>query len=180
MESDGLQHEQVPPDGSRRSFLGVLLGLASAFVGVLLSVPVVRYIFYPLTANAGDPNWAEAGPVASFSNVRTPQRLTLTLKQRDGWRETSSRPVVYIINTDGKLKVLSAICTHLGCTVPWDPGRNEFVCPCHGGTYSADGSHLSGPPRRSLDSLETKVSGGKLMVKYQYFLPDVTYKEVTN
>jgi len=46
------------------------------------------------------------------------------------------------------------------------------------GAYSADGTHISGPPRRSLDSLETKVSGGNLMVKYQYFRPDVPYKEV--
>jgi menaquinol-cytochrome c reductase iron-sulfur subunit len=54
------------------------------------------------------------------------------------------------------------------------------VCPCHGGTFSADGTHLSGPPRRSLDSLDTKVAGGKLMVKYQYFRPDVSVKEVTS
>ena len=180
MESQNHEHQLLPLDGSRRSFLGVLLGLASAFVGALLAIPVVRYIFYPLTANAGDSDWTEVGSVASVSSVKTPLRRTLDLKERDGWRETSSQPVVYIINEDGQPKVLSAICPHLGCTVPWDPGRNEFVCPCHGGTFSADGAHLSGPPRRSLDSLETKVSGGKLMVKYQYFRPDVTSKEVTS
>ncbi|MGB8472711.1 MAG: ubiquinol-cytochrome c reductase iron-sulfur subunit [Candidatus Acidiferrum sp.] len=178
MESHDHDHQTGPPDGSRRSFVGVLLGLATAFVGALLAIPVLRYIFYPLTANAGDSNLAEVGSVSSFSNLETPLRRTLEIKQRDGWRETASQPVVYVIKTGGKIKVLSAICTHLGCTVPWDPGRNEFVCPCHGGTYSADGSHLSGPPRRGLDSLETKVSGGKLMVKYEYFRPDVANKTV--
>ena len=178
MESHHDEQQPVPMEGSRRSFLGVLLGLASAFVGALLSIPVLRYIFYPLTANADNSDLTEVGSVASFSSLETPVRHTLELKQRDGWRETASQPVVYIIKSGGKIKVLSAICTHLGCTVPWDPGRKEFVCPCHGGSFSADGTHLSGPPRRALDSLETKVSGGKLMVKYQYFRPDVPNKEV--
>jgi menaquinol-cytochrome c reductase iron-sulfur subunit len=178
MESHDHEQQPVPSNASRRSFLGVLLGLASAFVGGLLAIPVVRYIFYPLTASAEDSNWVEVGSLASVSYVQTPLRRTLDLKQRDGWLETASQPIVYIIKEGGQLKALSAICTHLGCTVPWDPGRNEFVCPCHGGTYSADGTHISGPPRRSLDSLETKVSGGNLMVKYQYFRPDVPNKEV--
>lgn len=178
MESHDHEQQPVPSNASRRSFLCVLLGLASAFVGGLLAIPVVRYIFYPLTASAEDSNWVEVGSLASVSDVQTPLRRTLDLKQRDGWLETASQPIVYIIKEGGQLKALSAICTHLGCTVPWDPGRNEFVCPCHGGTYSADGTHISGPPRRSLDSLETKVSGGNLMVKYQYFRPDVPNKEV--
>ncbi len=180
MESHEHEHQSVPSDGSRRSFLGALLGFASASVGVLLAIPVLRYIFYPLTAKSDESDWAEAGSVASFSNVQAPLSCTLDLKQRDGWREVASQPVVYIIKSGGKIKALSAICPHLGCVVPWDPGRNEFVCPCHGGTFAADGTHLSGPPRRSLDSLKTKVTGGKLMVKYQYFRPDVPYKEVTS
>ncbi|MGB8959426.1 MAG: ubiquinol-cytochrome c reductase iron-sulfur subunit [Candidatus Aminicenantales bacterium] len=178
MESDKREQPRFPSSGSRRSFLGALLGLASAFVGALLAVPVLRYIFYPVTAKSGDSDWADGGSVTVFSQLEAPLLRTLELKQRDGWREIASQPVVYIIRAGGQLKALSAICPHLGCTVPWDPGRNEFVCPCHGGTFSADGTHLSGPPRRSLDSLETKVAGGKLMVKYQYFRPDVADKEV--
>jgi menaquinol-cytochrome c reductase iron-sulfur subunit len=179
MATQTYEHQSVTVSGSRRAFLGGLLGLASAFVCALLAVPVLRYVFYPLTAKAEESDWADVGPIASVSNVQTPLRRTLDLKQRDGWRETTTHPVVYIIKTGGELKVLSAICPHLGCTVPWDPGRNEFVCPCHGGTFSADGTHLSGPPRRSLDSLQTKVSGGELMVKYQSFRPDVPTKQVT-
>jgi menaquinol-cytochrome c reductase iron-sulfur subunit len=178
MESHNQENQLVPPDGSRRSFLGVLLSLASASVGALLAVPVLRYVFYPVTANAEAPTWAAAGSVASLSGALTPVRHILDLNERDGWQETASQPVVYLVNTGGQIKALSAICPHLGCTVPWDPGRNQFVCPCHGGTFSADGTYLSGPPRRSLDSLETKVSGGNLMVKYQSFRPDVPDKEV--
>src|SRR5664279_1214393 len=178
MASQNSEHLLVPSDGSRRSFLGALLGVASACVGALLAVPVLRYIFFPLTANSKESGWADVGSAGSFSSVQTPVPRMLELKQRDGWREIDSQPVVYVVQAGGKTRVLSAICPHLGCTVPWDPGRNEFVCPCHGGTFSADGTHLSGPPRRGLDSLETKVSNGQLMVKYQMFRPDVTSKEV--
>jgi menaquinol-cytochrome c reductase iron-sulfur subunit len=178
MESHDHEHEAGLLDGSRRSFFGVLLGLASTFVGALLAVPVLRYLLYPITARSDESDWAALGSVASLSNVQLPMRRTLDLKQRDGWRETTSQPVVYVIKTGGKLQVLSAICPHLGCTVPWDPAQNQFVCPCHGGTFSATGARISGPPRRSLDSLATKVSGGTLMVRYQYFRSDVPNKQV--
>ena len=94
-ENDG--NKLVPLEASRRTFLGALLGLASAFVGALLAVPVLRYVFYPMTAEAEESDWAEVGTVAIVSNVQTPLRRTLELKQRDGWRETATQPVVYII-----------------------------------------------------------------------------------
>jgi quinol---cytochrome c reductase iron-sulfur subunit, bacillus type len=174
-------HDQQlsPARGARRSFLGVLLGVASAFVGALLGVPVLRYIFYPLTAKSDDSLWTDAGPAGEASSGQAPLRRVLDLKQRDGWRETASQPVIYMIKTGDKVKVLSAICPHLGCTVGWDAGRNAFVCPCHGGVFSPDGTYVSGPPPRGLDALDTKVSGGTLMVKYQYFRPDVASKQVT-
>jgi Rieske Fe-S protein len=177
-----LQDQEHPPSPfgkSRRSFLGALLGLAAVSVGALLSVPVLRYILYPVTAKAEDSEWTSVGPVAGLSHVTTPVQRILALKQRDGWRETASQPVVYLIKSGGTIKALSAVCPHLGCTVPWDAGRNEFVCPCHGGVFGPDGTHLSGPPPRSMDALETKVSGGTLMVRYQYFRPDVPSKQVT-
>jgi menaquinol-cytochrome c reductase iron-sulfur subunit len=170
-------HQVVPVGDARRSFLGVLLGVASACIGALLGVPVVRYICSPLTAKSDDSGWADAGSVTLFSKIATPMRRVLDLEQRDGWQETASQPVVYIVQAGGQLKALSAICPHLGCTVPWDAGRQEFVCPCHGGVFSPDGTRLSGPPPRSLDALGTKVVGDRLLVNYQYFRPDVPNKQ---
>lgn len=175
----GSPEQPLPSNGSRRSFLGAILGLGSALVAATLAVPVLRYVFYPLSAGSDDSEWTEVDSVSNISGAEMPLRHVLDLKQRDGWRETASQPIVYIVKTSDKLTVLSAICPHLGCTVPWDPGRKEFVCPCHGGTFAPDGTRISGPPRRSLDSLESKVSDGKLLVKYQSFRPDVSDKEVT-
>jgi len=40
---------------------------------------------------------------------------------------------------------LNAVCTHLGCVVPWSAAQNKFMCPCHGSQYSPDGAVVRGP-----------------------------------
>jgi menaquinol-cytochrome c reductase iron-sulfur subunit len=165
---------------SRRSFLGTLLGLASTTVAALLAGPVVRYLFYPLLAGSTSSGWSVAGPLSELTTSPAPVSRTLHLKQRDGWRETESSPTIYLIRKGNSVQALSAICPHLGCTIPWDAVRKEFVCPCHGGAFTPDGHYISGPPRRGMDTLETKVTNGNVMVKYQTFRTDVPNKQVTS
>ena len=62
-----------------------------------------------------------------------------------------------------------AVCTHLGCTLPWVEIDRKFICPCHLGMFSGDGRLLGGPPPRDMDRLETKVEGGVLKTQYQFF-----------
>lgn len=45
---------------------------------------------------------------------------------------------------------LQPVCTHLGCTVEWQAEQNQFVCPCHGSRYDAEGRVTHGPAPRSL------------------------------
>lgn len=59
---------------------------------------------------------------------------------------------------------LSAICTHLGCTVGWHPEQKCFICPCHQGIYDLSGAVLSGPPPRPLEKLPVKVRDGQVFV----------------
>jgi len=81
-------------------------------------------------------------------------------------------------DSKGQLQVLTSICPHLGCTVPWNKEKKEFVCPCHGATFSPDGTRVSGPSLRGMDTLETSIENGQLQVRFQYFRQLVSDKEV--
>lgn len=52
-----------------------------------------------------------------------------------------------IIKEDGSLNDygLNAVCTHLGCVVPWSAANNKFMCPCHGSQYAPTGAVVRGP-----------------------------------
>lgn len=45
---------------------------------------------------------------------------------------------------------LNAVCTHLGCVVPWNAAENKFMCPCHGSQYDSTGFKIRGPAPLSL------------------------------
>jgi menaquinol-cytochrome c reductase iron-sulfur subunit len=164
---------------SRRSFLGVLLGLGSLFVGALLAVPLIRFSLFPLLRQTTQLKDSPVGELSEFSSLTEPAMRTVQIEQVDGWRKTISEKAVYVTkDNQGKLCVLSSICPHLGCTVPWNKEKNEFACPCHGATFTADGTRVSGPSLRGMDTLETSVDGGQLLVRFQYFRQLVSDKEV--
>ena len=164
---------------SRRSFLGALLGVGSLFVGTLLSVPLLRFALFPLLRRTTELKNSPVGELQEFSSLSEPIMRTIQIEQVDGWRKAISEKAVYITkDSQGKLCVLTSVCPHLGCTVPWNREKRQFVCPCHGATFSPDGSRVSGPSLRGMDTLETSVADGQLQVRFQYFRQLVSDKEV--
>jgi menaquinol-cytochrome c reductase iron-sulfur subunit len=164
---------------SRRSYIGWLVGLCTAGVSALLAIPLVRFTLYPLTAKTTETKWSDVGPAADFGSVTAPVQRPVTVEQIDGWRKTVSEKIVYVTKDGaGQLRVLSAICPHLGCSVQWAGAKKEFVCPCHGASFSTDGTCTGGPAPRAMDSLESAVQGDRLVVRYQYFRQLVPDKEV--
>ncbi len=164
---------------SRRSFLGTLLAVGGLFVGTLLSVPLIRFALFPLLRRTTDLKSAPVGELNEFSSLTEPMMRTIQIEQVDGWRKVVSEKAVYVTkDSRGELRVLTSICPHLGCTVPWNKGKNQFVCPCHGATFSRDGTRVSGPSLRGMDALETSVQDGQLQVKFQYFRQLVSDKEI--
>jgi len=76
---------------------------------------------------------------------------------------------------------ISAVCTHLGCTVRAEALANaqtatvggsevrlthRFLCPCHGSEYKGDGSNVAGPAPKPLAWYRLTVSpdDGQLVV----------------
>ncbi|HLX84041.1 MAG TPA: ubiquinol-cytochrome c reductase iron-sulfur subunit [Terriglobales bacterium] len=164
---------------SRRSFLGALLGVGSLFVGTLLSVPLLRFALFPLLRRTTELKNSPVGELQEFSSLTEPIMRTIQIEQVDGWRKAISEKAVYVAkDSQGKLCVLTSVCPHLGCTVPWNREKRQFVCPCHGATFSPDGSRVSGPSLRGMDTLETSVADGQLQVRFQYFRQLVSDKEV--
>jgi Rieske Fe-S protein len=152
--------------------------MGSLCIGAFLGTPLFRFVLYPVYAKSTSSKWSDVGDISEFAKSAGPVSKTVSLVQRDGWREVVSSQSVYVNRTaDGQLQVLSAICPHLGCSVAWQPSQGKFVCPCHGGQFKADGKHISGPPPRSLDNLKAQVKDGKLQAQFEYFRSNVPDQE---
>ena len=164
---------------NRRSFLGVLLGFGGVVVGAALSIPLLRFALHPLLTKTTEIGWSEIGKIEEFASLTTPLKRLITVEQRDGWRKIVSEKAIYILPAkDGVVRILSPICPHLGCSIPWVEAKQQFVCPCHTAIFTLDGALVSGPSPRSMDDLESKVEEGVLKVRYQYFRQLIPTKEV--
>ncbi len=54
----------------------------------------------------------------------------------------------------GALHAVSAICTHQGCQVAFNPTEQSWDCPCHGSRFDVDGAVLDGPAKKPLERHE--------------------------
>src|SRR6202165_5017180 len=159
-----------PSRQNRRSFLGALLGVGAVFIGALLSVPLIRFALFPLIRRTTELKGSAVGALSDFASSTEPVMRTIQIEQVDGWRKAVSEKAVYVTkDSKGQLRVLTSVCPHLGCTLPWNKEKSEFICPCHGARFSADGTRVSGPSLRGMDTLETSIENRQLLVQFQYF-----------
>jgi cytochrome b6-f complex iron-sulfur subunit len=77
---------------------------------------------------------------------------------------TRQKMKLYVVRARGRLLVLSPRCSHLGCFVNYNPLKEEFHCPCHGGRYDITGRVLAGPPPEPLSRLPWRIAHGWLQV----------------
>jgi len=74
------------------------------------------------------------------------------------------RPALLLMTADGEYRALSAVCTHLSCTVQYRNDLHQIWCACHNGLYDLAGRNVSGPPPRSLESFQVHVRGDEIVV----------------
>lgn len=76
---------------------------------------------------------------------------------------TNSR--VWVKRDNQGIMALVATCTHLGCEVNYHSDKKEWLCPCHGSVYDAEGRPLSGPAPKALPRVaaERKADGSLII-----------------
>jgi glycine/D-amino acid oxidase-like deaminating enzyme/nitrite reductase/ring-hydroxylating ferredoxin subunit len=87
---------------------------------------------------------------AEATSTRDMKRGEGKIIKLDGQRAACSRA------ENGKLNIVSAVCTHMGCLVRWNQAERTWDCPCHGSRFHPDGKVLAGPAETPLDPLPKK------------------------
>lgn len=136
-------------NNGRRKFLGLCLGGVAAGIAAALLYPVYRYL--APRSNAG-----------RAAQVVIPEKDVPEGEAK--FFEYAGSSAVLVRKRGGELVALSAVCTHLGCIVQWEKDRQDFLCPCHAGHYSADGAVTAGPPPKPLPRLPFAVANGSITV----------------
>jgi cytochrome b6-f complex iron-sulfur subunit len=162
-----------PDHPGRRSVL-VRLGTAAGAAALAAQGGIVLRSFVA-NVSYDTPPRVKVGLPAAF-----PDGLTFVADKR-----------LFVSRSGKRFRVMSAICTHLGCTVhaeaslradPLDPDTRratqvfQFSCPCHGSRYHADGSNISGPAPRPLPAYRLALApdDGQLVADLEHEVaPDV-------
>ncbi|HEY9689846.1 MAG TPA: cytochrome b6-f complex iron-sulfur subunit [Coleofasciculaceae cyanobacterium] len=138
------------PSMGRRQFMNFLTFGSATGIALGALYPVVRYFIPPSTGGTG-------GGVAAKDALGNSVKLSSFLTEH----KVGDRVLVqglkgdptYLI-VDSKEAIanygLNAVCTHLGCVVPWNASANRFICPCHGSQYNNEGKVVRGPAPLSL------------------------------
>jgi cytochrome b6-f complex iron-sulfur subunit len=141
---------------SRRSFVKVAIaGVGLAYAGAI-GYPIYRYLNAPVeTAQTA----AAVKEVVLKDADKLPKGSAMVFK-------FGVHPALLIHHEDDSWVGMSAVCTHMGCTVAFDPTKSKVVCACHGGVYDAKtGDNISGPPPRPLERFELTMADGAVTVR---------------
>lgn len=74
--------------------------------------------------------------------------------------------VIVARDAKGLFHAVSAVCTHLGCSIRFAKGdeKAEFACNCHNSKFALDGMNLSGPATYPLAKYDIDLKAGRVMV----------------
>jgi cytochrome b6-f complex iron-sulfur subunit len=133
---------------SRRAFLAAA-SAAGVCYAAALAYPVYRYLASPSEMALSA---AAVTEVTLKDAQKLPAGSALMFK-------FGAAPAMLIHHEDGRWIALSAVCSHLGCTVQYEPPMDRIHCACHGGVYNAyTGANVSGPPPKPLKKFNVTVN----------------------
>jgi Rieske Fe-S protein len=171
-------------DTTRRGFFKKATLALGGAIGVVMAVPLVRYVLHPVgrrmvsTPDAPIDIAAEADIIAGAAPVRLP---IVASGVRDAWNTMQDVAVgsCWVSKDDkGAITAFTSVCPHLGCSVSYAEKTGDFRCPCHNSAFDRKGAKKDdGPAKRGLDPLKVTVEGGRVKVTYQRFRNDIAQRE---
>jgi Rieske Fe-S protein len=167
LKIDGRDSMSLTGEITRRDLFMKIGMLCNGIVGVILAVPIVRYLLSPVAheRKKGYESWVPLGNLEQFPSGET-RLATYRNPVANTWDGDTADIACWVRNVNGQtFQVFAINCAHLGCPVRWFPQSSLFMCPCHGGAYYQDGSRASGPPERGLFEYEYRINSGKLLIK---------------
>jgi cytochrome b6-f complex iron-sulfur subunit len=146
---------QVPatpdvPDIGRRQFMNLLTfgTITGTALGALY--PVVKYFIPP---SSGGASGGVTAKDALGKDVVVSEFLAAHNAGDRVLVQGLKGDATYVVVNEDKSVAdygINAVCTHLGCVVPWNAAENKFKCPCHGSQYDPTGKVVRGPAPLSL------------------------------
>ncbi|KAG2484472.1 hypothetical protein HYH03_016706 [Edaphochlamys debaryana] len=95
--------------------------------------------------------------LADVEGLVAPGRVEAGVKPGEGRvAQLGLRKAALYRDPGGTLHRHSALCTHLGCCVEWNPLDKTFDCPCHGSQYDACGRCIHAPAVADLEDLGSR------------------------
>jgi len=138
------------PDMNRRNIMNLLL-VGAAGLPAASMAGAFAYFFVPKSSGGG------AGLLSAKDALGNDVKNSEWLKTHGIGDHSLTQglkgdPTYLVVNDEGKLENfgINAICTHLGCVVPWNVAEKKFKCPCHGSQYNFQGKVVRGPAPLSL------------------------------
>jgi len=140
---------------NRRSFFEKIVASVFGASGLAFIAPALAYLYPNKDFVSGTRELVDVNGRAITAEEVTEGASRVGLIQ-------GSPAIVFRRNNE--LVAFSAVCTHFGCTVAYEPADEVFVCPCHGGEYDIDGNVLDGPPPKPLPKLKVQIQAGKILL----------------
>jgi cytochrome b6-f complex iron-sulfur subunit len=159
MHDASFPSDAVEPPGedtlTRRRFTQAGVALVGVCYASAIGYPIYRYLGTPArrASELGAVNEVSI-PLADLPPAGSAMMFRFGVK-----------PAMLIHHADGSKACFSAVCTHLGCTVQFQPEEGRIYCACHGGVYDMHtGANVAGPPPKPLTAFNVETQDEQIVI----------------